>query len=183
MKWLLIIVFSTPLAAQINDPLPFQASVSWSGPWYVGNAPIAGSTIGYEVIRYPAFTPMPFLQNKINRQLVSTEFSTRLMDGHTTRMNVADPCRCIKEVGTFYGMFSLQPIAAHAWSQYAYSAVMAGGNVGVSMAVWHRAERVKRHRKVWETTARLVMGSDIVVNAVAGVASNIIARKEAKRYE
>lgn len=103
----------------------------------------------------------PFLANKLNRALVISDFSARMMDAVSTHAFLTDSCNCFMEKGTFYGTFSMRPIAESNAGMYLYSAGMAAAFSLASGYLWTRGQHSHHHQKLYKFAARAVLAYDI----------------------
>ena len=102
-----------------------------------------------------------FFANKLNRELVIADFGVRMVDAVSTREGITEPCKCIVEDGTFFGVFSLKPVAQSNAGAAAYAAGVAAGITFVSRYLWNRGEHSKHHQKMYRFASRAVPAYDI----------------------
>lgn len=102
------------------------------------------------LISVPAFAqvpdapkPQPYFHNTLNRSLAASEMSARFMDAVSTHAFEVDPCKCIHEVGKFYGTFSLAPISANTPALFAWSMGMAALHIEASKKLWDVGQRAR----------------------------------------
>jgi len=106
-----------------------------------------------------------YFKNHTNQVLIGSEFSIRTLDAWSTRTGIKAG---YEEGGTFFGLASLKPVAAHTSTQYAYSLGMASVYTGVSAYLWHRGN-TSRHSVLYHTASRLLIGSDLWYDGKADV--------------
>lgn len=103
--------------------------------------------------------PQAYLQNGINRALVASETSARLLDFVSTAQFEHDPCGCIVERGHFFGTFSLAPISRSTPASFAYQMGMAATFSGVSRELWKESQ--KHHSRLLRLASRGVLLYDL----------------------
>lgn len=110
-----------------------------------------------------------FFASRTNRMLASGEVTTRFLDALSTRQALTNPCKCILEEGSLFGI-SLEPVAKSGWA-YPYALGMASSNILASRMLWNYA-RTSRHPKLFHFAARAFLAFDISTNAYKGPANN-----------
>jgi len=103
--------------------------------------------------------PEQFFANKLNRSLVATEIGSRIFDALSTHQMLTDPCHCIREKGSFYGLFPMRQIASSEVGFYAYSLSYATAQIEISRLLWNRSQR-SRHAKLYRFASRAVLVVD-----------------------
>jgi len=109
--------------------------------------------------------PEQFFANNLNRSLVAAEVGARMFDGFSTHQMLTDPCRCIHEKGSFYGLFPMWHITSSEAGFYAYSLGYAAAQIEISRLLWHRSQRSK-HKKLFRFASRAVLIFDATNESV-----------------
>ena len=117
-----------------------------------------------------------FWKNKVNRTLVATEFSTRMLDAYTSHYNATSSCHCTVEVGTIFGIWSMKPIVKNEAADYSFFVGVAAGTSELSSWLWNA--RPHRHPKFMHAVSRLVLAADSGVEGVVSARNCTLMKRK-----